>query len=101
MTALAYIFNSEQLVFVCLNSDCNIILISRRFLQSHNSAIEINSMFFIFICDIENVKFSTEFVTFKLHFSVIFNRNLILVQIQIEAHVVNDLKTNLLLDINN
>ena len=42
-----------------------------------------------------------KFVTFKFHFSVILNENLILVQIQIEAHVVNDFKVNLLLDINN
>src|SRR5947207_14908349 len=101
MIALAYIFNSEQLVFVCLNSSCIMILISRRFLQFQNSIIEINSMSSIFIHDIRNVKSSMKFVTFKLHFSVIFNRNFILVQIQIEAHIVNDLKINLLLSINN
>src|SRR5437773_8715307 len=77
------------------------ILISRKFLQSQNSTIEINSMFSIFIHDIRNVKSSMKFVTFKLHFSVTLNRNLILVQIQIKAYVVDDLKVNLLLDINN
>ena len=40
-------------------------------------------------------------MTFKLHFSVTFDKNFILVQIQIEAHVVDDLKTNLLLSIDN
>ena len=58
-------------------------------------------MSFIFIHSIRNIKFSTKFMTFKLHFSVIFNRNLILVQIQIKAHIVNDFKVNLLLNINN
>ena len=58
-------------------------------------------MFSIFIHDVRNVKSSTEFMIFKLHFSVIFNENFILVQIQIEAHIVNDFKVNLLLDINN
>ena len=77
------------------------ILISRRFLQSQNSAIEINSMLLISLHSIKNVKSSTKFVTFKLHFSVILNKNLILVQIQIEVHIVNDLKMNLLLDIDN
>src|SRR5436190_15351078 len=77
------------------------ILISRRFLQFQNSIIKINSISFIFIYDIRNVKFSMKFMIFKLHFSIIFNRNLILVQIQIEAHIVNDLKVNLLLSINN
>ena len=55
----------------------------------------------IFIHDIESIKSSTEFMTFKLHFSVIFNENFILVQIQIEAHIVDDLKINLLLSIDN
>ena len=77
------------------------ILISRRFLQSQNSAIEINSMSLISLHNIENVKSSMKFVTFKLHFSVILNKNLILVQIQIEVHIVNDLKMNLLLNIDN
>ena len=77
------------------------ILISRRFLQSQNSAIEINLISSISLHDIENVKSSMKFIIFKLHFSVILNRNLILVQIQIEAHVINDLKINLLLDIDN
>ena len=40
-------------------------------------------------------------MTFKFYFSIIFNENLILVQIQIETHIVNDFKVNLLLDINN
>src|SRR5204863_8332363 len=78
-----------------------IILINKKFLQFQNSIIEINSMFFIFICSIENVKSSIKFMTFKLHFSVIFNKNLILVQIQIEIHIVDDFKINLLLSINN
>ena len=77
------------------------ILIRRRFLQFQNSIIEINSMSFIFIYSIRNVKSSTKFVTFKLHFSVTFNKNLILVQIQIKAHIVNDFKVNLLLSIDN
>src|SRR5438034_6281519 len=98
MTALIYIFNSEQLVSVCLNFDCMMILISRRFLQSQNSIIKINSMFSIFICDVRNVKSNIKFMTFKLHFSIILDRNLILVQIQIEAHVINDFKMNLLFD---
>src|SRR6266513_2979013 len=101
MTTLAYIFNHEQLVSVCLNFNCMMILISKKFLQFQNSTIEINSMFFIFIHNIRNVKFSMKFVTFKLHFSVTFDENLILVQIQIEAHIVDNFKTNLLLDIDN
>ena len=40
-------------------------------------------------------------MTFKLHFSITFNENLILVQIQIETHVVDDFKVNLLLSIDN
>src|SRR5438876_374058 len=77
------------------------ILISKRFLQFQNSIIEINSMSFIFICSVRSVKSSMKFVTFKLHFSITLNKNLILVQIQIEAHVVDDLKVNLLLSIDN
>ena len=101
MIALVYIFNSEQLASVFLNLSCMMILISRKFLQFQNSAIEINSMSSIFIYDVRNVKSSTEFVIFKLYFSVTLNKNLILVQIQIEIHVVDDFKINLLLSINN
>ena len=101
MTALAYIFNSEQLVSVCLNFSCMMILINRRFLQFQNSVIEINSMSSIFICDVENIKSSIKFMIFKLHFSVTLNKNFILIQIQIKIHVVDDFKINLLLDINN
>ena len=42
-----------------------------------------------------------KFVTFKLYFLITFNKNLILIQIWIEAHVVDDFKINLLLDIDN
>ena len=55
----------------------------------------------IFICDVRSAKSSMKFMTFKFYFSIIFNENLILVQIQIETHIVNDFKVNLLLDINN
>src|SRR5204862_276158 len=78
-----------------------IILISRKFLQSQNSIIKINSMFFIFIHNIKNIKSNIKFVTFKFYFSITLNRNLILVQIQIEIHVVDDFKVNLLLSIDN
>src|SRR5205809_7993957 len=101
MTVLAYIFNLKQLVSVCLNSDCTMILISRKFLQSQNSIIKINSMFFIFIHNIKNIKFNMKFMIFKLYFSVILDENLILVQIQIKTYVVDDFKMNLLLDIDN
>ena len=40
-------------------------------------------------------------MNFKLHFSVFLNEELIIAQIQVEAHVVNDLKANFLLDIDN
>ena len=40
-------------------------------------------------------------MTFKFHFSIILDENLILIQIQIKAHIVNDFKTNLLLSIDN
>ena len=55
----------------------------------------------IFICNVRNVKSSMKFVTFKLYFLITFNKNLILIQIQIEIHIVDDLKINLLLNINN
>src|SRR5436190_2961972 len=40
-------------------------------------------------------------MNFKLHFSVFLNEKLIIAQIQVEAHVVNNLKANFLLNIDN
>ena len=40
-------------------------------------------------------------MNFKLYFSVFLNEKLIIAQIQVEAHVMNNLKANFLLDIDN
>ena len=40
-------------------------------------------------------------MNFKLHFSVFLNEEFIIAQIQVEAHVMNNLKANLLLNIDN
>ena len=40
-------------------------------------------------------------MNFKLYFSVFLNKKLIIAQIQVETHVMNNLKANLLLNIDN
>ena len=76
-------------------------LISRKFLQAQNSIIFIQSTFSILIWSIEKAEFTAEFMNFKLYFSVFLNEKLIIAQIQVEAHVMNNLKANFLLSIDN
>ena len=101
ITAHAYVTDFIRLVSICLDSECIMTLISRKFLQAQNSIIFIQSTCSISIQNIEKAESITEFMNFKLHFSVFLNEKLIIAQIQVEAHVMNNLKANFLLSIDN
>ena len=100
-TVITFINWSEIKSSVCMNTECTMLLISRKFLLILNFKIIIKNISSIFMQNIKKTKSSIKITIFLFNFSAILHKKLIIMQICAEMHIVDNLKINLLIEINN
>ena len=77
------------------------ILISRAFLKKQNTEYVSFKIFLISIHDDEQANSLIKITIFDFNFKTQFNNKFMITRIKIEAHIVKNLKINLLLEIDN
>ena len=98
---MIYIQHAKFQVFVCFDIECIMILISRAFLKKQNTEYVSFKTFLISVCDVRQANSFTEVAIFHLNFQAQLNRKSVIAKMKIEAHIVENLKINLLLKIDN
>jgi len=101
VTAIIYIWHVKFQAFVCFNIECIMILINRVFFKKQNTKYVSFKIFLISIHDVKQANSSIKITIFHLNFKAWFNDKFIITRIKIEAHIVENLKINLLFEIDN
>ena len=101
VTAMIYIQHAKFQVFVCLNTEYIMILISKIFLKKQNTKYVLFKIFLISVCDVRQANSSIKVAIFHLNFQAWLNRKSMITKMKIKAHIVENLKINLLLKIDN
>ena len=65
---MIYIQHAKFQVFVCLNTEYIMILISKIFLKKQNTKYVLFKIFLISVCDVEQANSSTEVAIFYFNF---------------------------------
>ena len=94
--------NSDDFtIFICMNSDCLIILINRIFLLKHLSNVRIKkSEVSSAVCSIESQFYQiSEFIQLNLYINNQQNENSAIVHFIRKTHIVKEFRINILLKI--
>ena len=84
-----------------MNTECTMSFVSKEFLLTLSSKIIIKNISSILMQDIKETKSSIKIAIFLFNFSATLHKKLIIVQIHTEAHIIDNLKINLLIRIDN
>ena len=84
-----------------MNTEYTMLLVSREFLLILSFKIIIKNISSILMQDIKKIKLSIKIAIFLLNFSATFHEKSVIVWICAEAHIVDNLKINLLIEIDN
>src|SRR5436190_3120272 len=84
-----------------MNTECTMSFVSRKFLLTLNSKIIIKNILSILMQNIKKTKLSIKIIIFQLNFSATLYKKLIIMQIHTKAHIIDNLKINLLIRIDN
>lgn len=99
-----FTLSNDLIEMICFNSECIMSLINRHFLQQHWSDLTIQKLISkIIIWDIESKTHKCQkFVQLDLYLSecLTSNRKLTVTHLTHDVHFVNNLQTNLLVDMN-
>ena len=100
-TVIIFINWSEIKSSICMNTKCIVSLVSREFFLTLSSKIIIKNILLILMQDIKKIKSSIKIAIFLFNFSATFYRKFIIMQIHTKIHIVDNLKINLFIEIDN
>ena len=88
-------------MLICLDTECIIILVNRAYLKEQNADYVSFKISLILVCDVRQANSFTEVVIFHLNFEAQLNSKFMITKMKIEAHIIDNLRINLFLEINN